>query len=277
MSHKNGSQLDLPRLMALAETLRDDYAQAEPFPHVVMDDFLPVETLEDVLIEFPAPGDQWFRFQSKLQMKKLASTEEYLFGARTVDLLRSLNSSGFLRFLETLTGIGGLIPDPHFLGGGLHQIEPGGFLKIHADFNRHPELHLDRRLNLLIYLNKNWSDDYGGHLELWSRKMKGCAVKVLPVFNRAVLFSTTDFAFHGHPEPLTCPEGFTRKSLALYYYTNGRPLAETSEPHTTLFQSRRVLGEQLEEPSVRIKRFAKSLIPPVITDAYRQLKRRKLR
>ena len=54
-----------------------------------------------------------------------------------------------LEFLETLTGIDGLVPDPYFAGGGLHQIVRGGFLKVHADFNWHPKLRLDRRLNML--------------------------------------------------------------------------------------------------------------------------------
>ena len=138
-------------------------------------------------------------------------------------LLYQLNSSVFVNFLEELTGVGGLIPDPHFEGGGLHQIERGGFLKIHADFNRHPKLNLDRRLNLLLYLNEDWKDDYGGHLELWDREVARCVKRIAPVFNRCVVFTTTDFSFHGHPEPLACPPAVTRKSLALYYYSNGRP------------------------------------------------------
>jgi Rps23 Pro-64 3,4-dihydroxylase Tpa1-like proline 4-hydroxylase len=93
---------------------------------------------------------------------------------------------------------------------------------VHADFNRHEKLNLDRRLNLLLYLNRDWKEEYGGHLQLWTRDMGRCVVKVLPVFNRCVVFSTTDFSYHGHPDPLTCPPGRTRKSIAMYYYTNGR-------------------------------------------------------
>jgi hypothetical protein len=139
------------------------------------------------------------------------------FGKFTRDLLREFNSPGCLQFLETLTGIGNLMPDPYFEGGGLHQIEPGGFLKVHADFNWHPRLRLDRRLNLIVYLNQDWREEYNGHLELWDRSMSLAVRKVLPVFNRAVVFSTTSWAYHGHPEKLACPPGQTRKSLALYY------------------------------------------------------------
>ena len=94
---------------------------------------------------------------------------------------------------------------------------------------------LNRRLNLLLYMNKGWEDAWRGHLELWDRGMKGCVKKVAPVFNRCVIFSTTDDAYHGHPHALECPEGTTRKSLALYYYTNGRPEEERSAPHDTIF------------------------------------------
>ena len=122
-----------------------------------------------------------------------------------------------------MTGIQSLIPDPSFQGGGLHQIVPGGKLGIHADFNKHSRFGLDRRLNLLLYLNKNWREEYGGHLELWDRDMTHCEAKVAPIFNRVMVFGTTDFTYHGHPDPLRCPEGMTRKSLALYYFSDGRP------------------------------------------------------
>ena len=140
-----------------------------------------------------------------------------------------------LGFLEALTGIDGLIPDPYFGGGALHQIPAGGFLKVHADFNWHPKLRLDRRLNMLVYLNPGWEDGWGGALELWSRDRRGPVRTIMPHFNRTVVFSTTDSSFHGHPHPLTCPAGVSRKSVSLYYYSNGRPDAEKSSPHDTIF------------------------------------------
>ena len=108
---------------------------------------------------------------------------------------------------------------------------------MHADFNVHPKLKLDRRLNMLIYLNKDWREEYGGHLELWDQSGKTCRKRILPMFNRTVVFSTTDRSFHGHPHPLTCPPGMTRKSVSLYYYTAGRPPEERSVAHDTLFIS----------------------------------------
>src|SRR5207245_9732609 len=125
-------------------------------------------------------------------------------------------------------------------GGGLHQRSPDGYLKVHADFNYHPATRHHRRLNLLVYLNSGrldsgWPDPWDGNLELWDRSMSRCVKSIAPVLNRCVVFSTTDAAYHGHPRPLSCPSGMSRKSLALYYYTAARPTQETSEPHSTLY------------------------------------------
>lgn len=219
------------------QRLRAQYASAEPFPHIALDGLFDDDALDAVLREFPTREQmKWREFDTPLE-RKLGYYHESSTISKTVrDFLNEMNSFEMLLWLEALTGIEGLIPDPYFGGGGLHQIEPGGFLKIHADFNVHPKLKLDRRLNMLIYLNKDWRDEYGGHLELWDRDMSACREKILPLFNRTVIFSTTDSSFHGHPHPLTAPEGMSRKSVSLYYYTAGRPEAERSAPHDTLFK-----------------------------------------
>lgn len=234
-------RLDADYLTHLATTYREAYQNADPFPHLVIDNFLPESILDAVLTEFPKPQEiAWQSFKNPAE-RKLASCKELLMGDATVTVLHQLNSSTFLTFLETLSGFQGIIPDPYFEGGGLHQIERGGYLKIHVDFNRHAYLKLDRRINLLLFLNKDWQEEYGGHLELWDRNMKLCYKRILPIFNRCVIFNTNDFSYHGHPDPLTCPEGMTRKSLALYYYSNGRPAAEVKKgltSHSTLFRAR---------------------------------------
>jgi len=267
-------RLDVDYLKALVVKHRGAYATVKPFPHIVIDNFLPEFILNEVLKEFPSPKQiDWQAFQTPAE-KKLASKDEQQMGDATRLLLYSLNSSTFITFLETLTGIDGLLPDPHFEGGGLHQIERGGFLKMHVDFNQHKKLRLDRRLNFLLYLNQDWKEEYGGHLELWDQNMTQCEKKILPIFNRCVVFSTTDFSYHGHPEPLTCPEGRTRKSLALYYYSNGRPPEETlGTPHTTIFQSRPKDNFQLEDSSSEATRTVlKKLIPPILVDTYNALR-----
>jgi hypothetical protein len=245
-----------------------------------MDDFLPQGVLDDVLTEFPDPkGADWFEFDSATE-RKLATKDDSAMGPATRRLLAELNSSAFLDFLERLTGIDGLIPDPHFVGGGLHQIEPGGHLKVHADFNRHPRTELERRLNVLIYLNRDWKDEYGGAFELWDEDMTGAVEKVMPYFNRCVVFSTTSTSYHGHPEPLACPDGMTRKSMALYYYTKTRPAEQGATAHNTLFQARP--GEELPEPVQppaprpvdRVKAGLRLITPPIVFEARRRWRER---
>lgn len=258
-------------LEALAERCSPDYRSADPFPHVVIDDFLPEGVLDAVLSEFPSPGDiEWWTFDSP-QEKKLGTVDDRVMGAATRHLLAELNSATMIDFLQSLTGIKGLVPDPHFYGGGLHQIESGGFLKVHADFNIHPTTNLERRLNLLIYLNKNWDPSYEGALELWNRDMTACARRIDPEFNRCVIFTTTDHSYHGHPVPLRTPPGLTRKSLAMYYYS--APLGGGGE-HNTIFRQRPGETIQMPQPPGRTesaaRRLARQWLPPALANAIRQ-------
>jgi hypothetical protein len=253
---------------------REAYNRAEPFPHILMDGLFPSALLEEVLAEFPKPGEiDWIRFDSAKE-KKLGFKVDNKIGETSRNFLHFLNSAPVLQFVEELTGIEGLIPDPYFLGGGLHQIERGGFLKIHADFNWHKKLKVHRRINLLVYLNQDWKEEYGGHLELWDREMLACRKKILPLFGRCVMFNTTDFAYHGHPEPLQCPEGRSRKSIALYYYSSSRPKEELSDSHTTLFMKRN--GDEWREKGLeKVGSFIDRLTPPIFSDISRALRRRK--
>lgn len=224
------------KLNADPAALREQYQNARPFPHIALDGLFPDERLETVLASFPKPDEiEWRKFESPTE-KKLGYWHESTLAPELQLFLYEMNSAPVLQFLEKLTGIEGLIPDPYYGGAGPHQILPGGFLKIHVDFNVHPLLRLDRRLNLLVYLNQDWKEEYGGHLELWDREMAACERRILPVFNRTVVFSTTDTSYHGHPQPLACPEGRSRKSVSFYYYTNGRPEEERSAAHDTIFR-----------------------------------------
>jgi hypothetical protein len=209
------------------------YQSGDPFPHIAIDGLFDDAELDAIVAEFPRPdATRWLAFDSPNE-KKLGFFHEFSTISPVVRrFLDAMNGFETLLFLEALTGIEGLIPDPYFGGGGLHQIEPGGFLKIHADFNVHPKLHLDRRVNLLVYLNRDWQEEWGGHLELWNADMSACRQRIAPTFNRTVIFSTTDTSYHGHPHPLASPPGVTRKSVSLYYYT-GRPIGDF---HDTLFR-----------------------------------------
>jgi Rps23 Pro-64 3,4-dihydroxylase Tpa1-like proline 4-hydroxylase len=152
------------------------------------------------------------------------------------NLLNFLNSKEVLTYLEELTGIPDLIADPGLYGGGVHRILSGGKLSVHADYNFHPVTKLHRRVNLLLYLNKDWKEEWGGDLQLWNKDMSMCVKKILPIFNRAVIFNITSEAYHGHPGPLKSPEGIDRLSFALYYFTKERPIEELTDPHMAVWK-----------------------------------------
>jgi hypothetical protein len=261
--------LPLMRMRESAEAARVEYATAKPYPHVVFDNFFDPAILDLVLQEFPKPGQiNWQKFDNGQEIK-LASAREASFGPVTRLLFYHLNSMTFLQFLSEVTGIPNLISDPGFEGGGLHQIVRGGKLGVHADFNRHRDFGLDRRLNLLVYLNKDWKSEYGGNLELWDREMSKCEGRVAPLFNRVMIFGTTDFTYHGHPDPLQCPEGMTRKSMALYYFSNGRPAEEVSGEHSTIFLARKK-NDLKPTMAQRVRGIAADLLPPIVTRRFRR-------
>jgi Rps23 Pro-64 3,4-dihydroxylase Tpa1-like proline 4-hydroxylase len=238
------------RLSKIAKQYKNEYAHNLPFPHIAIDNIFPKRFLEFVLEENPETvalngcvGASKECFQETVQNKKSAIEHEDLMGVYTKILFSALKSSNFIRFLEELTGIEAILPDPHYRGSGLHITAPGGNLNVHADFNKYNAYQLDRRVNSFIYLNQDWPESFGGHLELWSRDMRSCAQRILPSLGRFVVFSSTDFSYHGHPQPLAAPDGRARRSMALYYYTNGRPSHEclkgncSGKGHTTLFQT----------------------------------------
>ena len=263
------------RLEQLVLQNAENYQTAEPFPHIVIENFLPPQVLSSVLETFPSPNQLKWKKHENVEEIKLEFTKAEMMPSEARDVLYFLNSAIVLNFLEQLTGIENLLPDPYFVGGGLHQIQPGGFLDVHADFNKYQKFDLDRRLNLLIYLNEDWKEEYGGHLELWDKTMSNCEKTILPIFNRCVVFSTTSDSFHGHPMPLTCPPDRTRKSLAVYYYTNGRPEEEINFAHSTVFKKRP--GKELSaatRATIVTKKILKSLLPPIISDTVYRIKTR---
>lgn len=229
---------DATALPLRAAAAAADYAAAAPFPHAVFESLLRPEVAEALAREFPRPDDPvgWDHYGYEGFEKKIATSKEQLLPPLVRRTLQELNTAPFIGFLETLTGIEGLIPDPHMLGGGIHLSRPGDLLGIHADFNWHPGLKLHRRVNVLVYLNPDWDEAWGGDLELWDATASHCVRRVAPRMNRAVVFNTRSDTFHGHPRPLACPEGVFRQSIAAYYYTAERPVAEVRDPHNTRYK-----------------------------------------
>ncbi|MFQ3599040.1 MAG: 2OG-Fe(II) oxygenase [Chloroherpetonaceae bacterium] len=206
--------------------LKAQYASARPFAHIVLDDFISTDLAKEARERFPKPDSgEWIQYKH-VNEKKLGKRDRTTIPDVHLAIIDELNSRRFVEWLSELTGIKYLIADPSLEGGGLHQIERGGFLNIHADFTAHQhQKQWARRVNVLLYLNQDWQEEYGGHLELWERDMSQCAKKILPIFNRCVIFNTDSDSYHGHPHPLNAPVGETRKSIALYFFTE-----ETSTP-----------------------------------------------
>ncbi len=255
-------------LIGLGIKFHEEYINNPPFPNIYFDDFFNPSSVAEVLSEFPEMGIDDIFFSNPNEVK-YASNGLYRFGPKSRAFAAYLNSQPFLEFLQNLTGIKEkLIPDPYFQGGGFHQIKSGGFLKLHVDFHKHKLLNLDRRVNVLVYLNEDWEEEYGGHFELWEKDKSKCVVKILPVFNRMAIFSTTGSSWHGHPDPLTCPENRSRKSLALYYYTSGRPKSEVSKIDknriTTTFSARKGQDSKKMEVFNNFVNLANDWLPPAI-------------
>jgi len=229
---------DLDTLAQRARDLAPSFRDAAPYPHIVIDDFLLGTAARELALVFPGPNDAvaWDHYAAPGLEVKLGCGAEERLPASIRHALHDLNSGPFVRFLEQLTGIDHLLPDPHLAGGGIHLSRHGGHLGIHADFNWHERLQAHRRLNLLIYLTPGWRPGWGGELEIWNHDGTRRERVVEPVFNRAVLFATRSDTFHGHPNPWAAPEDVYRQSLALYYYTSQRPEAELRPAHNTLYK-----------------------------------------
>jgi hypothetical protein len=212
--------VDWDRLEAQLPELSSRFQTASPFPHIVLDDFLYPEAALLGMKEFANIADAGWTSFAHLNELKLSHTRPEEWGPTLRAVLQEIQSRRFVRFLGSLSGIEGLLVDDSLAGGGLHQSQSGGFLNIHADFTVHPRRrNWQRQVNVLLYLNQEWPSGYGGDLELWSTDMKRCERVVAPIGNRVVIFRTAADSFHGHPEPLRCPEGTSRRSLALYYFT----------------------------------------------------------
>lgn len=228
--------------------LRAAFEQAQPFPHAVIDDFFQRELAEALERDIPPFDDaSWWQYSNPIEEKRALNHWDR-FPPATYRVFTYLNNE-FLADLHALTGIENLRADEGLHGGGWHLHGKGGKLNVHLDYSLHPKLQLERRLNLIVYLTNGWDPAWGGALGLWTHDADNTGPKDLVKtvdcrFNRAVIFDTTH-AWHGLPDPLTCPQGVYRKSIATYYLTPARENASTRGK--ALFAPH---GEQAQDQSV---------------------------
>ena len=216
----NFAALNIEDLRERFSVLKTEFATAHPYQHVVVDNFLPENVFQQAMTDFDVVSKEQWTGYLHVNERKFANSNPDTWGLTLQQIANELNSPEFVSLLEELTGIPNLLIDPTFEGGGLHQSLRGGFLNMHADFTVHPhQRQWKRRLNLLLYCNENWLPEYGGGLELWDATMSHAEKVVQPLGNRVLIFATDATSFHGHPDPLQCPDGVARRSMALYYFT----------------------------------------------------------
>jgi Rps23 Pro-64 3,4-dihydroxylase Tpa1-like proline 4-hydroxylase len=222
------------------ETLRRQFQNAKPLPFFCIDNFLRPDFAEEVWASFPSyeqAREVGKSFKGVNEKGKVQVTDPNTFAEPVRRLNDALASQEFLDLLSYVTGMPNLLADDQLVGGGIHQTGPRGHLDVHVDFNYIKERDLHRRLNILIYFNKNWDPDWGGNIELWDQDVKHCAQSFSPIFNRCVVFETNEISYHG-VTAVRCPEGVSRKSFAAYYYTKEAPAHWTGKSHDTIFRAR---------------------------------------
>ena len=245
--------LPLARLGAERAAIAARWAGASPYPHAVLDGVFDPAVLDRVAADFPAatPRD-WVQYDTANEIKR---TSRGLVGVAPYAqaFLWQLCSEPMLDWLREVTGIADLVADPMFHGGGLHESFRGGWLNIHADWTQHPHLPLVRRLNLIVYLTRDWREEWGGALELWTPGAAAAGARLPPLFNRAVIFPTTAETLHGFPDPLRCPAGVSRRSASVFYWSPDTAQVKGGAPITFLPGRQRT----------RTTAFLRSLVPPV--------------
>ena len=238
--------------------LKKNAQSSEPFEYFYIDNFLKKSFAEAILESYPSYNsakDIGREFNAVNEKKKIQITDSSLFPEPVKKLNEILLSEQFLNILSYVFNIPDLISDPELAGGGIHETEEGGRLDVHIDFNYNEDSKLYRRVNFLLYFNKDWKEEYGGILDFWDKDVKKCYAEIMPVFNRAACFATSEYSFHG-VTPITAPKGTVRKSFAAYYYTLEAPYGRSIVHHSTIFKARpdEWMKKRLYMPAENVKR-----------------------
>jgi hypothetical protein len=226
--------------------LRNRFQTAKPFPSICIDNFLTEEFAHRVNNSFPSLAESrkmGRSFKAVNEVGKVQVTDAQVFPPALVELHQVLAGAEFLSIMQEMSGYDELLADEELVGGGIHQTGARGRLDVHVDFNYIEERQLYRRLNIIVFFNPGWQDAWGGKLELWDEKVRTCHHTFLPIFNRCVIFETSEISYHG-VTAVTCPDHTARRSFAAYYYT--RQATPDHAPHSTVFRAR---------PDERIKKY----------------------
>jgi hypothetical protein len=259
------SRLKLPGKL---ESLRERYTSARPFPHLVLDDVFPADILDAVVAESPKLNrDNWLFIEAEGLQQVLRMRTGVDMGPTSYQLAAFVHSPAFLYLLSELTGIWQLLPDPYLQGAGHAVMRRGMFMEVHSDRNVAYDTGLTRRLAMIIFLNRDWKEEYAGNLELWSHDGSRCETAIPPLFNRTVLFEVGDPNYHGVPGTLQCPENRARHSFIVYFHTVGGKDGKHPSPHTSVFAPR-----AYQRKTSVTRTLIKGLAPPVLLRAIKSLR-----
>lgn len=231
-------------LLLIESKIRNSTLHEKPFKHIQIDNFFSEELIEKCLKNFPENNSKdWQETNNKeIEIKKRTNWQsEFDIPEWIIEAVRIMNSSIFLKAMAEKIWIKKIIPDPYFTWWWLNLTLKDWLLDIHVDWNYHDSTWLNRRLNAILYLNKDWDERWGWEFELWENDLSKCAKKISPLLNRLVIFDSHDLSFHWSPNPLKCDENTWRKSIILYYYTKEeRPKDQTNvkEPHSALWMKK---------------------------------------
>ena len=224
------------RLPGPVQSLRREYLDAKPWPHVVLEDLFPEVLLDSVAADCAGLDQAGLITRNHDRQIKQEAWDG--LGPATTRFLDLVEGESFRDFISTVTGVADLLTDPTHTYAGAHRTPPGGFTKIHRDFEVHPTSGLFHRVNLLVYLNRDWADSYGGSLELWPPDMSALGRRIFPRYNTTVLWETHGATLHGLPDPVKCPSDRMRLSVACYYYTKAPRIAAKGERRVRYWAAR---------------------------------------
>jgi Rps23 Pro-64 3,4-dihydroxylase Tpa1-like proline 4-hydroxylase len=224
------------------ENLKKQFINAEPFEHIIIDNFLNNEYANKVHELFPINYEDWHKYENPIEVKYTYDNINIL-PTELKNYFYYLSSKQIIDLFRRITNIDNLNYDEYLHGAGLHCHPRNGRLNIHLDYEKHPYSGKERRLNVILFLSKEWEDEWNGFNQLWDKEVTKCVKKTKPVFNRAIIFKTNDISWHGLPEKIMCPENVYRKSLAYYYVS---PL--NSLKHENAYRKKAKYVKTPEEP-----------------------------
>ena len=200
-----------------SDNLREQFLNAKPFPYIIIDNFLNNDYVELISKNYPTDFENWHKYYNPLEVK-YANDNINDMVEPIKNLFYVLSTNNIINKFSNISNITNLEYDPYLHGAGLHAHPRYGRLNMHLDYEKHPILNnKERRLNIILFLNKTWKEEWNGDNQLWDLSMQNCIAKTFPKFNRAIIFNTNEISWHGVPNKILCPENIYRKSLAYYY------------------------------------------------------------